>query len=217
MSIVHDGGQIVQFKGPSATTAMQQQDACTATQTHFYRYGDFVVRHAMNDIQRRIMIRVQQHFTHDIIATVLIPLLHQTSQVSLRLLDYLVTNFGREKPVYLKHNKQIESIYHLYKRSLQMWKRRNFDPFRRSQRNVNNCITKYIVEFQYAGETCTTTIGQLNFILFVYQSGILQYALMNQKIIEQSMNLAKPLSKKQKKRAPIELASFCHQSVVDFS
>lgn len=216
MSIDHHGGAIVHFKGPSATKAMQQQDECTATQTHSYTYNRFVVRHAMNDIQRKIMNRIQDNFTSEIVETILIPLLNQTNQVSLRLLDYLVTNFGRDKPVYLRRNGNIESIYHLYKRNLQMWKRRNFDPFRRSQRNVNNHVTKYIVEFEHKGKAYVSTIGQLNFILFAYEEGILQYALRNQETIETAMNMAKPYSKKRRRLATLELASFCHRSTVDF-
>lgn len=216
MSIEHNGGCIVHFRGPSATEAMHAQDSCTASKQHAYQYGIFTVRHAMNEIQRKIMKRVQIQYTDRIIMETLIPLLGQTNAVSLRLLDYLVTNYGREKPVYLKQNGNIESVYHMYKRNLQMWKRRNFDPFRRSQRCVDGQVTRYIVEFTSNGTLYTTTVGQLNFILFAVESGVLSYAQSNRGVVEKAMNARGQNLKRRRATPSVELASFPHRTTVDF-
>jgi hypothetical protein len=69
-------------------------------------------------------------------------------------------------------------MYSAYRTTLQFWKRRLFDPFRRRGR----------IPVDIAGKTYETTLGQANFALFAYRTGILAYVLTHIDRIEQDMN-----------------------------
>ena len=128
--------------------------------------------------------------SEDIIDQHLIPLITQESMISLRALDWLVTNYSKKfNIVKKKKNGSIFNIYHGYKTALSHFRRRNFDPFRRRQRII----------LTYKQKDYETTVGQCNFIHWAYQSGVLQYAIDNCCDIEKDMNLAALINKTERK------------------
>ena len=116
------------------------------------------------------------------------------SIISLRLLDWLITNYSKSKNVI--YNLQIGgvekqfNVYLNYKTQLKAYSKKQFDPFQRRERisfevqNANNEKQKIV-----------TTIGQLNFFRWAIQNNILEYAEKNVKEIEKDMNSSIALRK----------------------
>lgn len=134
-----------------------------------------------NQRQKTIMARISPTLTQNIIDSYLVPLITQESEISLRALDWLVTNYSKKyNIVCTTKNGTLFNIYHGYKVALSHFRRKNFDPFRRRQR----------IRLILNGKHYDTTVGQCNFIHWAYQSGVLQYAKENSDAIERDMNLA---------------------------
>lgn len=128
--------------------------------------------------------------SENIIETHLIPLVTQESVISLRALDWLVTNYSKKNNIVCRtKNGTLFNIYHGYKTALSHFRRRNFDPFRRRQRIFLN----------HKGNDFETTVGQCNFIHWAYQTGVLQYAIDNSNEIEKDMNVAALTNKTERK------------------
>ena len=105
--------------------------------------------------QLTIMHRIVPSLNDHIIETHLIPLITQESDISLRALDWLVTNYSKKNNIVCKtKNGSLFNIYHGYKVALSHFRRRNFDPFRRRQR----------ITLQTNEKTYETTVGQCNFV-----------------------------------------------------
>lgn len=153
--------------------------------------GPFLLTNATQR-QLTIMNRICPFLIDGVIDKHLIPLITQESEISLRALDWLVTNYSKKYNIVCKsRNGSLFNIYHGYKTALSHFRRRNFDPFRRRQR-----ITVKSLELDNSYET---TVGQCNFIHWAYQSGVLQYALEHCEAIERDMNLAAHLHKTERK------------------
>ena len=95
-----------------------------------------------------------------------VPILDTRGPVSLRLLDWLVTNYAKQRNVYYAHGGKPFSMYRHYRLQLQAYTKRLFDPFQRRARVV----------FSDGDKTITTTIGQLNFFKWAIEHGVLDYA-----------------------------------------
>jgi hypothetical protein len=108
----------------------------------------------------------------------LIPILKGDSAISLRLVDYFVTNYAKKMNTsYMLHDKHF-LVYFNYKRELNAYSKRLFDPFCRRER----------IMFQAEGiEQFVTTVGQLNFFRWFIEKDILSYIVENREAIEQDM------------------------------
>lgn len=110
-----------------------------------------------------------------------------TCPVSLRLIDWFVTNYAK------KHNTVIVreaaaagaaprqahfNVYLSYRSQLKAYSKQMFDPFRRRDRmNLYYEPDKYV----------ETTLGQMNFFRWVIQNGILEYIAEHAHDIERDM------------------------------
>ncbi len=109
----------------------------------------------------------------------LLPILQGTSPVSLRLVDYFVTNYSKKMNTSFVSGGKHFLIYFNYKRELNAYSKRLFDPFCRRER----------IMFQARGiEAFVTTVGQLNFFRWFIEKGILEYVMDNRESIEKDMN-----------------------------
>jgi len=109
----------------------------------------------------------------------LLPILQGTSPVSLRLVDYFVTNYAKKMNTSFPQSGRHFLIYFNYKRELNAYSKRLFDPFCRRER----------IMFQVRGmEPFVTTVGQLNFFRWFIEKNILEYILENREVIEKDMN-----------------------------
>ena len=133
--------------------------------------------------QRQISIlnKLTPFYTEEIIQKMLLPLINQSSNISLRSLDWLVTNYAKKHNIVCAtHSNELFNIYHGYKIALAHYRRRNFDPFRRRQR----------IHLRFNDTTYETTVGQCNFLQWAFVNGVLKYAIDNSIFIEKDMNQA---------------------------
>lgn len=140
-----------------------------------------------------LLKRLQREYTADIAKTVLMPLMTQTSPVSLRALDWAVVNWSKQHNIVCASivPGQMTNIHNSYRTALKYWKRRLFDPFRRRDR----------VTVRIDGEDHDTTLGQANFALWTYKTGVLNYVITNIDLIETDMNRISQRQKKLRREA----------------
>jgi hypothetical protein len=129
--------------------------------------------------QDLIITRLQEFYTKPGHLEALVPIVQGTSSMSLRLVDYFVTNYAKKNNTsYLWGGRQFLVYYH-YKRELKANSKRLFDPFCRRER----------ILFEVRGEEpFVTTVGQLNFFSWAIERGILIYMEANRADIELDMN-----------------------------
>ena len=112
----------------------------------------------------------------------IVPIIEGHSPISLRLIDWFVTNYSKKMNTvitYEKSNNVIHfNVYLSYRSQLKAYSKQQFDPFRRRDR-----ITFISVDHQ----SLETTIGQLNFFRWVLQNDILDYVALHLDDIEQDM------------------------------
>lgn len=104
--------------------------------------------------------------------------LRNRAGLSLRTLDWLVTNYSKKYNVTYPHRNKVVNIYMEYKGCLKAYSKRLFDPFQRRER---------ISIMDSEGNPLQSTIGQLNFFRFAISNGIIQYAMEHLREIEQDM------------------------------
>ena len=112
---------------------------------------------------------------------------HQRAHISLRILDWLVTNYAKKNNiVYLvrqpeedkNDNPTTFNMFLEYKSQLKAYSKRFFDPFCRRER----------LEFADAdGQTFHTTVGQLNFFRWALLHGVIDYGAKHNQLIEEDM------------------------------
>ena len=131
----------------------------------------------------------------------LMQIINGESIVSLRIIDWFVTNFAKKNfTVYSipaknrcstvingEENMERFKVFHSYKLELKAYSKVRFDPFSRRER----------IMIPYTNDTClTTTIGQLNFFKWAIENQVLEYIEKNYNEIEKVMNSRNSISKK---------------------
>ena len=100
------------------------------------------------------------------------------SNISLRIIDWFVTNYSKKYRVYYNLNNENFIVYLDYKSQLKAFTKRQFDPFcRRERMNFYYTDNKFI----------KTTIGQLNFFKWAFENNIINYINDNITNIEKDM------------------------------
>jgi hypothetical protein len=112
----------------------------------------------------------------------ILPIIGKSSKISLRLIDWFVTNYCKKNNVVLvkknNNNDEYFNVYSNYRSQLKAFKKIQFDPFRRRDR----------IDFYYSSEEFVeTTIGQLNFFRWFLENDLLNYVKKNSKPIENDM------------------------------
>lgn len=108
-----------------------------------------------------------------------VKLLQGTSEVSLRLIDWFVTNYAKQHNTSYILNGQEFLVYTNYKSQLKAYSKKLFDPFCRRER----------ILFQIPGYPLfQTTVGKLNFFRWAIEKGVLDFIKMNLIKIESAMN-----------------------------
>jgi hypothetical protein len=120
----------------------------------------------------------------------LVNLLDKRSMVSLRVLDWLVTNYSNKNNIiifnYLDGRKYPLNIHSSYKSQLKAYSKKYFDPFcRRDRININ--LIDLDCSFGIK-DILITTIGQLNFFRWFIQNNLINYLLNNIREIDTDMN-----------------------------
>ena len=114
----------------------------------------------------------------------MLPIIMGESKISIRVLDWFVTNYSKNKKLYYKLDNKTYNVHMDYKSQLKGYKKKLFDPFCRKKR-----IPFYYNETEYV----ITTIGQLNFFKWAISKKILDYVINNFEIIYKDMQKKKEL------------------------
>ena len=94
--------------------------------------------------------------------------------LSLRIIDWFVTNYSRTDNIRYANKGVLFTVYEDYKNQLRAYSKKLFDPFCRRDR----------IEVEEIGRT---TIGQLNFFRWAIENNVLSWALEHCKDIEIDM------------------------------
>ena len=135
-------------------------------------------------------------------------IINQKTPLSLRLLDWLVTNYSKKYNITypLKYNSETVyfNVYIDYKNQLKAYSKKFFDPFCRQKRLIIDSHTfkwrTYTSEEDITKKDIITTVGQLNFFRWFIENKIIDYALCNVELIDRDM-MATVNSKKRGKRS----------------
>jgi hypothetical protein len=100
-------------------------------------------------------------------------------KISLRIIDWFVTNYSKKHNLVIQKNGKPFIVYLEYKSQLKAYSKKQFDPFCRRSR------IHYVYE---QGKRFETTIGQLNFFRWAIDNFIIDYIMKNYSTIEKDMN-----------------------------
>jgi hypothetical protein len=115
------------------------------------------------------------------------------SNVSLRIIDWFVTNYAKKyNSSFMNESGKYVIVYLAYKSHLKAYSKRMFDPF---------CRTKRI---QFMG--LETTVGQLNFFEWIISDNILDFLEHNRDAVHQDMETRIQESKDTTKQKRSELS-----------
>lgn len=138
----------------------------------------------MNSKQELLMVPLTQFFKNKNNLNKMMKIVHGNSLISLRILDWFVTNFSKKYNISYdlidKGGNLAKFIVFIdYKSQLKAYSKRQFDPFCRRER---------ISFYDHDNNEILTTVGQLNFFKWAIDNKVLDYVNENLKIIETDMN-----------------------------
>ena len=111
---------------------------------------------------------------------ILIDVLEKRQGVSLRNLEWFITNYSKNKNITYKTNGgQFFTVHCAYKSTLDGYSKKLFDPFCRA------------AKFEYEvpnidGIKISTTVAQLNFIKWCITNNIIEYIILNKENIKKT-------------------------------
>lgn len=135
-----------------------------------------------------LMNKIKKFYNDKNNLQILISIINGDSYLSLRVIDYFVTNYAREKEIIyeteINNKKEKFMVYYSYKSQLKAYSKKQFDPFCRRER-----ILFFIDKYDgVANDPVKTTVGQLNFFRWAIKNNILDYIYKNYESIENEMN-----------------------------
>ena len=143
--------------------------------------------------QELIITSLQQFYSSRPDLPEIMEILQGTSMISLRLIDWFVTNYAKRHSIGYIMNGQEFMVYMNYKSQLKAYSKKLFDPFCRRER----------IMFSLPGiEPFITTVGKLNFFRWAIEKNIIEYLKTHHKTVETEMNLhMKQLTRSRSTRA----------------
>ena len=125
-----------------------------------------------------LMDKINVFFENEVNKKVLINILNNNFNISLRIIDWFVTNYCKKYNIFWVENNQRFVVYLNYKLQLKAYSKKFFDPFCRRERMF----------FHYKeDEYLETTVGQLNFFKWIIEHNIINYIKNNYEDIEFDM------------------------------
>ena len=123
-------------------------------------------------------------------------IISQKETLSLRILDWLVTNYSKKLNIVykLEINGDVKyfNIYLEYKNQLKAYSKKYFDPFCRRERiliNIKDLSWNVLLDTKYKSkqDELITTVGQSNFFRWFIENRVLNYAIENIVDIDRDM------------------------------
>jgi len=141
-----------------------------------------------NNIQTQnslLMENLLKYYNKDNNLQKIITIINGESNISLRIVDWFVTNYAKKYYTVYEINDSFTNeltrfkVYNEYKLKLKAYSKKRFDPFCRWDR----------ISIPYNDEQLMeTTIGQLNFFKWALENNIINYIEENYSTIENDMN-----------------------------
>jgi hypothetical protein len=148
--------------------------------------------------QELIVQSLQRFYAQRTDITEILPILLGTSALSLRLIDWFVTNYAKTHNTAYIFEGQEFLVYTNYKSQLKAYSKKLFDPFCRRER----------IYFQVPGQpSFLTTVGKLNFFRWALEKGVLDYLRLNTTAVEAEMNSQMRENAKIRKTTPTNTTS----------
>lgn len=131
--------------------------------------------------------------------TKMIDIIEGKSEISLRILDWVVTKYAKDKNIIYEIDDEDDepyfNVYIMYKSYLGAFRKKYFDAFRRQQK----------IMYYFNDTLCiVTTIGQLNFFRWVFRYNILDHIESKLNFYYQTMNKFNKEDKKRKATKKVE-------------
>lgn len=117
----------------------------------------------MADKVTLLMKSLNDFYKNENYIKILKPILNQESSISLRILDWFITNYSKKKRIIINNT---FDIYQNYKLQLRSYSKKQFDPF---------CRKNKIMFYYNDNDFLETSCGQLCFFRWCIQNGILDY------------------------------------------
>lgn len=100
----------------------------------------------------------------------LVDIVAKNSKISLRVIDYLCTNYAKTHDVVYYIDKKPFNLYLQYRSQLKAYSKKQFDPFRRHER-----ITIPVPESILPEGKLETTVAQLNFFKWAIEKKVISF------------------------------------------
>jgi hypothetical protein len=146
------------------------------------------------DSKDLLMISLSKFYSNKQNINKVITLIEQKSDISLRLVDWFVTNYSKKNNTVITKERNGNvmhfNVYLSYRNQLKAYQKEKFDPFRRNE---------HIIFYYDVDKSIETTHGQLNFFRWVLQNDILDYIQDNFSEIETDMLLTQKQNQSKKK------------------
>ena len=134
-----------------------------------------------------LMKSLSEFYKNESYIDVIKSIVNQESILSLRILDWFITNYSKKHRTYITTpNGEQMDVYMNYKLMLKSFSKKSFDPF-----NRKNKIYFYYTEDKYI----ETSSGQLCFFKWCFENNILEYVEANLQVIEEDMKSSLKLKK----------------------
>lgn len=144
----------------------------------------------MADKVTLLMKSLNDFYKNESYIKILKPILNQESIISLRILDWFITNYSKKKSIIINNT---FDIYQNYKLQLRSYSKKQFDPF---------CRKNKILFYYNNSDFLETSCGQLCFFRWCIQNGILEYVEKHIDEIENDMKISIKTPKDKNNKEP---------------
>lgn len=134
----------------------------------------------------------------------MLDILHQKSCISLRVLDWFVTNYAKSNNVSYSVNGNSFNVHYDYRSQLKGYSKKYFDPFCRTGKDDSRLID-FAYDLDDANKTLSTTVGQLNFFKWAIENEVVDYVEKFFGGIEADMSAS--INARKKKNAKTEVVN----------
>ena len=113
-----------------------------------------------------LMEKLNIFYKNEINLNSIMPIVDGSSKISLRIIDWFVTNYSKKNNTRINSDNSQFIVYINYKSQLKAYTKKQFDPFCRRER---------IRFFYQKNKYLITTVGQLNFFRWAIQNNVISY------------------------------------------
>jgi hypothetical protein len=119
-----------------------------------------------------LLTSINNFYNQEESRTKLLTILNKTSGISLRNLEWFITNYAKKNNTTFKTSDgKLFTVHCAYKSSLDGYSKKLFDPFCRSE--------KFVYTIPGTSQEIHTTLAQLNFIKWCIKNNIIDYIIDN--------------------------------------